>query len=64
MAGPPRPPKPPLPKAKVVMYWDRAYSFTENEHSLANWLRNGDKIVMEIVMIILVMNFILFHMEI
>ncbi len=36
---PPKPPKPPLPQAKVVWYWDREHSFTEDEHSLANWLK-------------------------
>ncbi|MEA2004774.1 MAG: thrombospondin type 3 repeat-containing protein [Acidobacteriota bacterium] len=36
---PPEPPKPPLPKAEVVMYWDREHSFTKNEYSLANWLK-------------------------
>jgi hypothetical protein len=39
---PPEPPKPPLPEAKVVMYWDREHSFTENEHSLANWLEGNN----------------------
>jgi len=26
---------------KVLMYWDSVHSFTENEHSLANWLTGG-----------------------
>jgi len=26
---------------KVVMYWVSTHSFTENEHSLANWIKGG-----------------------
>ncbi len=28
-----------MPEAEVVWYWDNTHSFTENEHSLANWLK-------------------------
>jgi len=35
--GPPEPPEP-IPQAAVVWYWDGNHSFTENKHSLSNWL--------------------------